>query len=237
MLDITREKYLQGKLDPEEHRKVELELSGNDTELETIAFELGVRDGLEEVHSNEIKTLVQGFERKRGGDSLPIRKIIAIAASILIVIGGVWLFLGDKPDSQELYLAYYEKYPNQLSPRTRTLEEGDDLKIIGLAKYEQGDYDGAISDLSQYLSTETDSGAQLYLGLSYLEYGDLSKAADALGKVAQMDNSLFQEIARWYLALCLLNDNKEEAAKETLKVIISTGDSYRDAAQDLLDDL
>jgi hypothetical protein len=79
----------------------------------------------------------------------------------------------------------------------------------------------------------------LYLGIAYLEKGDLNKAIENFKIVSDSKNPSFQYDAKWYMALTFLKANNGEKAGLTLKELSEkTGSNpHQEAAKKILDNL
>ena len=89
----------------------------------------------------------------------------------------------------------------------------------GMRAYDKQDYATAI----QYLSTAVqespdDPSIQMYLGVSYLLQNDPARGEPLLRPLTQ-SNELVSVPARWYLALCLLQQGKKAAAQPLLDAL------------------
>jgi len=235
MSEDQRDKYIHHKLSPEEHKQVESSMSSTKQDQESIAVELGVRDAIEEIERVKIKATVENFEKQGSPySSRPVRKYLAIAASLaLLIMAGIWI-LTPSASNEELYLAYYQKYPNNLTPITRSDDQGVDLRSEGLKNYERGKYTAAITNFQDYLEKSNDHGTRLYLGLSLLEAGNSVEAVNVLQDVVESKDSLLLEPAQWYLALAHLKNNNIESAKSGLLGIVNEKGSFQKKAQTLL---
>lgn len=137
--------------------------------------------------------------------------LYAMAAAVLCVAAFSFYMFNETETQQDLYAAYYQKYPNVVSPLTRSEETPSEKEKL-FQDYEKGDYSLAISGLG---SLDSDT-ASFYLGLSFLEMGDYEKAAFILSSEGY-SNSSFSLYAKWYRALALLEMEKEAEAKLLLE--------------------
>lgn len=238
MNDDKRDKLIQQSIPKKEQEELEKDLQINKREREEVALELGIRAAVEEASRKELRKKIRSFEERRGYQaSLAYKRYLAVAASIAAFFVVGWWLLQNQPTSQELYLSYHEKYPNNLAPITRSDEQNTNLRAEGLRNYEKGNYDEAIVSLSGYLAEISDTGAQLYLGLSYLESGDVDNAISSLGQVVASGDPLFVETASWYLALGFLQKENINASRKHLQNIVQGKGAYQQKAKELLKEL
>ena len=168
--------------------------------------------------------------------SLNQNQTIAVAASlVLLIVAGFFLF---KPSlsSEQLYLSYYQAYPNIVEPAERGQENIQDAYAL----YEKGDYAKAIEKFeSQLANSQPTEKAPLhfYMAISAMELNDLPLAEENLLKVLEGEKGRFTNPARWYLALLYLRNNNTEKAEEELKILQGSNSSYAQKATDLFEAL
>lgn len=139
----------------------------------------------------------------------------AIAAAVLCVAAFSFWMLNETETQPDLYAAYYQKYPNVVSPLTRSEETPSENEKL-YQDYEKGDFSLAISGL-EALNSDT---ASFYLALSFMEAGDFQKAESILTS-KDFSGSSFELYTKWYRALALLKMEQEGEAKfllEELKI-------------------
>ncbi|MBK8969000.1 MAG: tetratricopeptide repeat protein [Saprospiraceae bacterium] len=155
-----------------------------------------------------------------------MRKLISIAASILVLAGAVWFFAirDTGANVQDLYHAYYK--PDSDVQRAReiiaTLESNglagiptdtDSLKTA-LERYEAGKYDEALAMLKAFADAHPENDiARYYIGVIHMDQERYAKAIEVLLPVSRMDDSEFKNRALWNLGLCYLRteNNQQDA--------------------------
>ncbi|MBK6483624.1 MAG: tetratricopeptide repeat protein [Chitinophagaceae bacterium] len=104
--------------------------------------------------------------------------------------------------------------------------------------YEAGNYPAANDDFDKVLATDpANEQALFYAGVSYLAAGNAEEALSKLKKLENKKSSTYYEASLWYQALAYVQKgDKKEAAKMLEKVIKLQG-SYREKAEELLQQL
>ncbi len=161
-----------------------------------------------------------------------------LAASIAIMVGlaGYFYFIQNQTYSNErLFAQYYSVYPSDIAERSDEISPSDSF-ILGLIEYEEGNFNEASRFLS--LAVENDDQnfpAHLYLGVSFLEMGSLSKAIKGFNIIINDRNNLFVDQAKWYLALTYIKADDEKYQKEIHdllgSIIQENGDRAKEAKE------
>lgn len=163
-------------------------------------------------------------------DATPPRRMrlytrLAWAAAILTTAVSLWLLV-DQPQSRDLYAAYFEKYPNDITSNPRGSSEPTEpgsLLEQGVILYTEGNFQESRKVLAEYLRQESsDPAGTFYLGLTLLESGQISEATHILRGLAPKTGP-YSEEASWYLALAYLREGKKDQAKDQLKTLIDAG--------------
>lgn len=168
---------------------------------------------------------------------IPIRRIVAIAASVLIlaVVGYSIFKISPGKDHQELFALHFIPYKDVISERSG----GSDLLQQGMDRYNRKAYAEAISYLEKYLDKRPGEHAvECYLGISYLANNNLEQAEGFLENVARQDGGLYKEIAQWNLVLIALKRGDDGSVKKELREILDQKDHlYAEEARALRQDL
>ncbi|WP_341226897.1 hypothetical protein [uncultured Arcticibacterium sp.] len=155
----------------------------------------------------------------------------ATAAAVLCIAAFSYWMLNETETQADLYAAYYQKYPNVVSPLTRSEESATEKEKL-YQDYEKGDYALAISGL-EALDSDT---ASFYLALTYLETQDYQKAESMLDSQA-FSGSAFELYVKWYRALALLKMEQENEAILLLNELKTKDFPLAENVQLLLKDL
>jgi len=155
------------------------------------------------------------------------------AAVVLFMVFFVpnWLE-GNQLTNEQLFAKYYKVLP---VGNTVGIEvEG----AVGIKLYKEGAYQEAKAPLRQLEEEGEYKIAAIYLGISFMELGDLKGASDQFTEVITNPNDPFyQQYARWYLALIALKNRENDNAKLLLQTIIENDELYKQEADKLLNSL
>ena len=176
-----------------------------------------------------------------------VRLALQIAATVLLVAGlagAAYYYLLRPIDPQQVFLSYFEVYPNALTQTNRsdsspdaTASESD----VAMQYYESGDFSQAAIALTGLLASdsidENRTALMFYRGISYLGANQAAKATADLNTVAQNADSLLAEPATWYLGLSYLRADQVAEARKVFVRLRDAGGDYADQAARLLDEL
>jgi len=182
---------------------------------------------------NKLKHWDSEIENRQEAKVIPLRTILSIAASVLLIaLVGLYLFRNNHPDHEQLFQQYFQPYENVISERSG--ENNNQQR--GMELYDQKKYDEAIIQLKLALSKDSDNPSlKCYLGIAYLAGGYSQEAKTIFETMIHDDHQLFREVAEWNLALTHLKLDNETSLKKTLEGIVDQNDhQYREQAADLL---
>lgn len=197
-----------------------------------------IRSFGEQDFMKKLKSWEEGIAGQKTGKVIPLKRMLAIAAVIIILmipIGYLLLQNASQPDNRELFLSYFQPYEDVISERSK--EQG--LQEKGLSAYNQQNYRAAIAYFEGYLDENIqDKAIKVYLSISYLAVGEAEKAANLLEGVSKSATGLYQEVSAWYLALAYLDLNESKKAAAQLSVIAKQQDHmFKAQAEELLKEL
>ena len=226
LTDQIIEAYCNEQLTPEEVREFEIEMKSNVALQDEVRAMLTTLSALKEIRAEE---LLQRLSTLTSNDKVrklnpPIQWIRWAAAILILAIVGYFIFEQlNKLTPEDIFLAYFEPYPNVIDPGTR----GEDRVVsIGLAQYEAAEYNSAFMSLKEVVENNPkDLESAFYFGMSALLIEQNKIAQDELDKVASSESKLAIQ-AKWYLSLLALKTNQIDLAKETLQEIIDGKSSY-----------
>lgn len=191
-----------------------------------------LRDRLEEQEKQYQKQLFNVFGRRSAW-------IAAASMLLLLSIGFYYTKVWIKPNSDQLFITYFEPYRSPVNLRGHH-DSALNTWQQAIEFYKKGQFDEAIPLLENSLNENQISVSinHFYLGISKLAM----KAPKPLEAVAHFEqcmrteNDYFQQ-ARWYKALAFLKmDEKEETIQILIKVV-AKADFKKTEAQALLDKL
>lgn len=220
-MDELRERYLQGKLTEAEQRAFEETLSKE--ELEELALELGIREGLESGFRSELRRKVADFEKKDRAVKMIKPAYLGIAASLILAASLVFIFSGE---DESLFEQYYKPYPNYEMTAIRG-EEALTVRQKAYQSYDEEDYEAAIADFSRLDSL---SGPDYFFrGICNVETNSDEQALADFDRVITMREDDYKEAASWYTALLYVKLKERHRAKPLLKQL---GDGNSEFAAD-----
>ena len=134
--------------------------------------------------------------------------------------------LAPMPDQgKEIYLSYFEPYPNVIAPVVREGQKPDSLNSKPFLYYDQGDYKAAAKAFGLLFNESNESYALLYQGISLLALGKTNDAISLLEGIDWTFEPSFTAIAYWYLALAYLETGQVPKAKSYL-TFVADSDHY-----------
>jgi TolA-binding protein len=235
----TIHRYLNGTMDPSERDAFEAEMLHDSSLRKAVELERNllagikksgeqtVRNTIHTVHSNLKK---EGFFAADAAEEpepqlhitytsnrFTMRKLISIAASIIVLAGAVWFFTirNASVEIKDLYHEYYtpETDVQRAKDLIATMQSNglagvptdtDTLKAA-LTLYEEGKYTESLEILNAFIENHPDNdAAQYYIGVIHMSQERYAKAIEMLLPVSRLDTSTFQNDALWNLGLCYL---------------------------------
>ncbi len=155
----------------------------------------------------------------------------------MILIGISYFWLSSSSGPEKLFTKYYQPYRGSV---VASVVRGDSLlstEQAAIQAYDNRNYIQAVPLLEKITQQEKSLNWRFYLGIAYLETGDLKKAESSLTVVARDSGSLFYRQAQWYLALVFLKQNNTDQAKEILLVLKKQPGTYAEKANLLLKEI
>jgi tetratricopeptide (TPR) repeat protein len=159
---------------------------------------------------------------------------LTLAASLIVGVGAAVVLTRPGP-GETLFQDYFEPYPS-----TRPTVRGavQDASSDAMARYEAGDYRGALAALEGRLQQPPDDPAtRFYAGVCRLALGRTREATLDLEQVLLLGEKELHTPAEWYLALIHLRGEDPAEARPHLERIAGAGGFYQDKARALLSQL
>jgi tetratricopeptide (TPR) repeat protein len=155
----------------------------------------------------------------------------------LILIGSITLFSGKNLNSEKIMKHYYKVY--EPPTNQRSAQSGADADFtLALEFYNTHDYENAAILFNKVLDNKpNDMQTVLLKGVANFEEKKYPEAKQSFGKVIDDKNNLYIDQAQWYLALCYLNTNETEKAKQLFKIIIKEDGIYKNDAKKIISGL
>jgi len=198
-------------------------------------FQKSVQSAIRSKERAEIKNLVTNFEKPKKQNGW----WKYTAAAVVLIVGGWMVFQQylSNPNPLELYLSYYQTYPNIIAPNVRG-EKEENLKTKAFTAYDSGDFELAVQLFGKLKTQKSEDYAVFYEGISYLEVNEPEKTIALFeNKKFINSNAQLEDYRKWYLALAYLKIDKKEQAVEILKGLSITENPQKEQALKLLDEM
>ena len=246
--DDDLDRYLRDEMDAPEKQAFEQQLANDTTLADDLALQQDTIKGIRLDGSHNLKQQLQAVEAGLAGKEIAAntdksgihRRLmawVAIAASLLTVVLLGYLFLTNASSPEEMYVAYYQPYPNLINPAQRSTEvEEETVLEQAVRAYDGQDYEQALRLFAQG-NARSNPGYTFYYAASYLGLDQPNEAIPLFEQVVQDKESLFYEPALWYLALAHLKTGDTTAAVPYLETLSSQGGDYVREARELREEI
>ncbi len=212
-----------------------------DTELaKEIEFRLEVNEA---IRDKDLLELRDKLEQQKGQNSVGypfshFRKdllktwhLAAASFALILVVGGLWYILSNKPYSTEKLVTKYYKPAHPILQIRSAEANGDNTLNEAFKFYKLNDYSNA---LNYFVKLENQITARFYSGICYIELEEFNKAIESFNFVVYDKDNLFVEQADWYLGLIYLMNNQKSKAVDQFNKISASESFYSDQADDIL---
>jgi len=167
-----------------------------------------------------------------------------MAAAILIMALPLGLYLAynnfNAGTSPEMLAETAWTKTDKLSHLAPTMGGEDSKSILKNVRklYKEEKYDEGINQLDKIEANNEDYPQSLLLkGMCYYKLDDNNNAIINFNSLLEHSNKSFDDKANWFLALSLLDNGNESAAKKILKEIVQTKSTHWDQADEILNSL
>ena len=198
-----------------------------------------VNNAIRDKNFTEFKDLLRTqFKQQSSPTSINFQKDIlktwhlaAASFALIVVVGGLWYILSNKPYSTErLVTKYYKPAKSILQYRSLELNSDDALKEA-FNFYQQNDY---VNALKYFNSLDNQITAKFYSGICYIELEQFDDALESFEFVINDKDNLFVEQAEWYLGLIYLMNNQKSQALVQFGKIAESSSYYAAQAKEIL---
>ena len=232
--------YFEGTLSQEDQRTFEDLLKRDMEFLKEFQFQKELQSALQNEERRKTKIFLNSLENTSSNKGTKIGRLVPwfAAASIVILVGlGSWFYFFNSPkiNTQELYAAYYKPYENIVHPLERG-KQLEDLESRAFLAYELEDYQLAFELFKELGQQKNDSYIAFYNAIVLMQLGNFDEAISLFNGYIQND-SLLNDRAHWYLALCYLKLNDLEKAKKELDLLIQLKSFNLEKAKELKEKL
>lgn len=166
------------------------------------------------------------------------RRLIGIAAAILLAATPIMLLNSRQASPEKLFAGYFKAYPNVEAPIVRDATNKTPLEQA-LFTYEKKDYNNAIRQLIKIKPTDKNQEAVMfYLAMSHLASSNAPEAIKHFKMLqTQTVSGTYQKQTQWYLAMAYLVNKEIESCKNILKLLTKEENFYQKKAGELLEKL
>ncbi|MGK7396366.1 MAG: tetratricopeptide repeat protein [Candidatus Cyclobacteriaceae bacterium M3_2C_046] len=236
------EKYWDDQLNPDQRSWLEQKMSSDPAFKQEVhlhkALEQFFKDPAEMKLRETLATVVQDKDKKgKQANLFPrIWQVAAVIAILLAVFVVYWQTQKAGPDSEQLFIAFYQPYPMVLNQRGVSMDNTDLQAAINA--YTSGDYATA-SDFFEKI-TQQDSLVNLalfYQGISHLSLDQPDQAIQSFKELIGRDPAQLKPQTLWYLGLTYLVKQDQEMALTTFQQLDYLHNYKVEEVQQLLDEL
>lgn len=234
------EDFLDGNLSESELNVFLSEKENNLDIANEIKFRLEVNEAIQDKGFMELRSLLDDQKNRYAANYpfLGLRKdllktwhLAAASFALILVAGGLWYILSNKPYSTEKLVTKYYK-PAHPIMQVRSVEvNSDDALKEAFKYYKQNDYNNA---LKYFNSLDNQITAKFYSGICYIELENYEDAINSFDRVISDNDNLFVEQAEWYRGLIFLMNNQKKEAIDQFDKIASSESYYSGQAEDIL---
>jgi Uncharacterized protein conserved in bacteria len=236
-------RYLDGEVVGEERQLLEKEIESDSSLQQTLRLIQDVNQTLaDEDLMNFVNQLrdVQTETNQSVASERKKKKVIiwrALAAACIVTvltISAVIYFGNLHPSNDKIFATFYHRYEAELL--TRSGEPSDVSELIkAIQLYDKGDYPEAIQKFESIIKSDaSNTAARFFIGASYVELKNYTKAIDNFNYVITRNDTAFVEHAEWYLSLCYLKTNQTAKANALLHKIANGATFYKVMASEVL---
>jgi tetratricopeptide (TPR) repeat protein len=235
------ERYNAGEMSDTEIQWFHKELQGNDKLREEVNLRKRTDEIMKRQNVMALRNKLSAIENKRREVTEPVTNskktaFIRSAAVIagIVLIGSIALYSGKNLNSEKIMKRYYKAYEPPTSQRS-ALAGTDAEFTLALEFYNTHDYQNAAILFSRMLEKKpNDMQTALLKGVSNFEEKKYPEAKQSFGKVIDDKNNLYIDQAQWYLALCYLNTNETDKAKQLFRIIGNESGIYKKDAKKII---
>lgn len=210
-------RYLKGELPEQERSEFEALIIKDNTlseEVAKIRFELSI------IEDYALKKELDVIHEDLYGNkkSHKLTAALAIAASLIFLLGLWFLLLPKTPSHDELYSTYFSPYKNLLSTRNDYPETNS--WSLAMHHYSKGEYQKSLEylDLMDYPQSVS-SDLTFYEGICLMGIGKYDKAIIVFETLLENESGYHQNPIHWYLGLSYLKVERNDDAIIQLKKI------------------
>lgn len=238
-IDILIRDYFNKKLDQNGVNEFE-RLYVEDSEFKALADQMESEIlGIRKAARTELKTKFTKWEKEAEHSKWHFFKIIGVAASFCVAMGVALYYYADSTSTkEELFLAYYETYPNYEHTTVRdNVPDSLIVKYKAYAFYDQGEMKKSIEYFSDWLLLHpNDQVAVFFQGVALLESKNYDTALNNFKTVTTAKLDYYSDAAIWYSALIYIHQDNTQQAVDLLNKLRASQE-YSEKAEQLIEEL
>jgi tetratricopeptide (TPR) repeat protein len=235
------ERFIAREMSETEKQWFLKELEGN----EKLRNEVNLRKHTDEILKNQnvisLRNKLSRIENQRKEAKQPVKNskkttYIKYAAVFtgLILLASIALFSGKNLTAEKIMSRYYKVYEPPTSQRSAQSVTDADFSLA-IEFYNTHDYERAAALFTKVLENKpNDMQTVLLKGVANFEEKKYPEAKQSFGKVIDNKDNLYIDQAEWYLALCYLNTNETDKAKQLFKSIENENGLYKNDAKKII---
>jgi len=190
--------------------------------------DLALKERVKRLH----KEAVKNFPAEKRFNIIPLLKYAAVI--IFVIVAGLW-FMQGPISGQDVFNNNYQAYELNFGDRGSDVE---DIAISAGQLYMDGDYKKAIDLFNSLPESQTSAKLRLAKGVSFLETADYKNAVIAFQKLIDDKDPIYEEHAKWYLAMTYFKNENDLNAKKLIQEIVNKPGSFNhQKAKDILEKL
>ncbi len=234
------EEFIDGNLTGEELNSFIARKNSDPAIASEIDFRLEINEAIQDKGFIELREYLRSQMNSNANnfpffnfrkDALKTWQLAAASFALLLVAGGLWYILSNRPYSTEKLVSKYYK-PATPIRQVRSVDlNSDDALKEAFAYYRQSDYNHA---LKYFNALENKVTSRFYSGICYIELGKYNQAIESFDFVIKDNDNLLVEHADWYLGLIYLMNNQKNNAIEQFEKISKSESYYANQATDIL---
>ncbi|WP_226388721.1 hypothetical protein [Penaeicola halotolerans] len=222
--DELIEKYLEGTLNTEENMLFHQLMKEDSDFKEEVTFQLKTRQAFKNIERASLKEMLSQLDESTHSIAKPKKEPIYqityyVAAGLIALLGLSFVFKWFTDNQPKDVLAYYEPYPNVITPTTRNATE-DSLNLAreALIAYENESYEKADSLFNQVKYLQL-SYTAFYKGIIKIELQSYDSASFYFAEYLESGDSVLYQQSLWYKFISEYAAKDTSNAKATLELL------------------
>ncbi len=252
--------YLEGDLSQQEKLEFEIEISKDDSLRQLVEEYKVVLDGVDQWNTEKLRTRIQlvndhlhqsGFFETpkvatvRSLNQGNIRKYLAIAASLLVIVTAIVFYQSFKKKDDRIWIANYNLPEKELSLSLLSNFKdqgffpgitGTDTLLLAIQFYANSSYNESLLALNSLpMEIKNSNIVQYYFGLNYMGLSNFYLAESIFKKLCETQQFYLNDNSCWRYGLSLLNQNTDQKKLVSVFEQIANSNSiYSDKAKEIL---